>query len=209
LSREVEANTRLIKLHLQWPDRRKHQGSDEEALEFFKYLFLNFHMDRDVLAFESVDEIETFLEKNQRLLNAKPSVKKTKSSNARIEPRIANDASVVIVVDGEAGTELLGATAIGRTLDVGLHGLQVSLDDHDQNLAKGSQATLTLTTPAGDQYHLQVETKWSRQAEGSQLLGLRILETDGFSDWRSDFGAKFVSPKLARRNKPANQNSAS
>ena len=70
MAREVEVNTRLVKLHLQWPDRKKHLGSDQEAIEFFKYLFLNFHMDRDVAAFEGVDEIETFLQKNARLLNA-------------------------------------------------------------------------------------------------------------------------------------------
>ena len=197
MAREVEVNTRLVKLHLQWPDRKKHLGSDQEAIEFFKYLFLNFHMDRDVAAFEGVDEIETFLQKNARLLNAKPSVKKAKSRNGRVEPRIANDAQVMLNLSNGKGAEVFGATFNGKALDVGLHGLQVSLE---RNVPQGAQVELILTTSAGDRYELQVETRWSRDTETGQLLGLRILETNGFARWQAEFGAKFVAP-LARQHK--------
>ncbi|MFT7246132.1 MAG: hypothetical protein ACI82A_003503 [Candidatus Azotimanducaceae bacterium] len=216
VSREVEANTRLVKLHLQWPDRRQHIGSEQEAIEFFKYLFLNFHMDRDVTALESVDDIEAFLEKNRRLLTAKPAVKKAKPSNARIEPRIASDAHVEIKVEIKVeinnvvigvmtnvdeceGATQIGVTSSGRALDVGLHGLQINID-HD--VPKGSQVALTIKTEAGDSYELEAVTKWSRANEGGQLVGLRILETGGFAAWQADFGAKFVAPRLARHNQP-------
>lgn len=202
MSREVEANTKLVKLHLQWPDRRKFVGKDEEALEFFKYLFLNFHADKDVMTLESEDQVMTFLEKNQRLLNAKPAAKKTKASNARIEPRIANDASVMLNVSESADPEFVGATSDGHILDVGLHGLQVNID---RNVPKGSQVTLSLVTEAGDNYELEAKTMWSRSTDGGQLLGLRILESAGFKEWQSDFGAKFVAPKLARQVKPRKQ----
>lgn len=145
---------------------------------------------------ESEEDIHIFLEKNARLLSAKPAVKKTKSSNGRIEPRIANDASVMLNVSDSSDPEFIGATSDGHILDVGLHGLQVNID---QNVPKGSRVALTLVTADGDQYELEAESKWSRSTDGGQLLGLRILESKGFAAWQSDFGAKFVAPKLARQ----------
>tara|TARA_R110002072_G_scaffold5527_3_gene35350 strand:+ start:36640 stop:37302 length:663 start_codon:yes stop_codon:yes gene_type:complete len=203
VSREVEANTRLVKLHLQWPDRRKHLESDREALEFFKYLFLNFHMDRDVLALESVDEVEVFLEKNRRLLSSKPSQRKPKNSNGRIEPRIANDAHVMLNVSDCDDAELIGVTSNGKALDVGLHGLQVRMD---KKLPERSRVKLTLTTTSGDPYELEAQIKWSRGTDDGQLIGLRIQEIEGFGRWHAEFGAKFVSPQ-ARQHEPRQHNS--
>tara|TARA_R110002111_G_scaffold235899_2_gene297092 strand:- start:9 stop:656 length:648 start_codon:yes stop_codon:yes gene_type:complete len=197
VSREVEANTRLVKLHLQWPDRRKHLESDREALEFFKYLFLNFHMDRDVLALESVDQVAAFLEKNRRLLSSKPSQRKPKNKNGRIEPRIANDAHVMLNVSDCDDAELIGVTSNGKALDVGLHGLQVHLD---KKLPEGSRVKLTLTTASGEPYELAAQIKWSRGTDDGQLIGLRIQEIEGFDRWHADFGVRFVSPK-ARKHK--------
>jgi len=208
VSRQVEANIRLVKLHLQWPDRRQHLGSEQEAIEFFEYLFLNFHMDRDVMVLESVDDVLDLLKKNSRLLTAKPAVKKTKSSNARIEPRITNDAHVVVSVMSNsmisvnecADAELVAVTPSGRVLDVGLHGLRIVID---QEVPKDSQVALTVTTDAGDRYELEAVVKWSRAIDDGQLIGFRILETAGFVAWQADFGAKFVGPRLARHNQPS------
>lgn len=189
----VEFNTKLLKLHLQWPERESTMGTEDEALEFFKWLFVNYHDRPEVEQLQTRDDVADFLKDNRSLLDAKKAERPARSSNSRIEPRIENDVQVLISVkEYDSDLELVGLTTDGRTLNLGLHGMQVTAE---QALPVGSKSSLRLMT----EIELTVETIWSREIEdGKKLMGLKILETEEFELWRSQFGAKFVSPKIAR-----------
>ena len=193
----IEFNTKLVKLHLQWPDRRKYLDSEEEPLEFFMWLFVNYHDQPEVEQLEHVEDVEEFLKQNTSVLQAKKATGAAKNPNARLEPRIENDVKVSLVVDEcDEQPELVGVNLEGRTINLGLHGMLVRMET---SLPEGSSLSLKLVTEDELRFELSVETKWARELEdGQKLVGFRILETDSFESWQSQFGALFVSPKIAR-----------
>lgn len=83
----IETTTKLLKLHLRWPARKRHDGKDSQALEFYKWLFVNHYALPEVLALEEVSAVEPFLIDNKHVLW--PARKETKDwANLRLEPRI-------------------------------------------------------------------------------------------------------------------------
>lgn len=189
-----------MKLHLRWPDRKKQKGSDEEAIEFYKWLFLNHHELPEVETLETVEDVEGFLEQNENVLQEKSVQKEDPISNTRIEPRIENSFSVVLLVDEcEENVELVGMTLNGRTQDLGLHGMKVSIE---KILPKGSKLSLMLDADDGESFELLGETRWVRPLGEGQLIGLKIVESEGFEIWRSQFGVRFVAPIIGRNYKP-------
>lgn len=192
----IETNTKLLKLHLHWPNRENLIDSAEEAAEFFKWLFSNYHGLPEVEALGSVEDVEAFLKKNKHVLQAKPEELPAKPFNARIEPRIENDVQVVLSVDEcLENVELVGMTSNGQTLDLGLHGMKISID---KNIPEGSILSLRLYTNDDDTFELSGETRWVRPLDGGQLMGIKLFESEGFEAWHSQFGLKFVAPKIGR-----------
>ena len=195
----IESNTKLLKLHLQWPDRKKMAGTPDEAIEFFKWLFLNYYDLPFVSDLESVEDVDVFLENNKKVLQSKPSGKSRQASNSRIEPRIQNDVAVVMSVAECENDELVGIKSSGLTIDLGLHGMKISLA---QEIPPTSKVTLNIETGDGDIFELLGETKWTHAVDDGQVLGLRILESAGFENWRDQFGRTFVAPRIGRNYTP-------
>ncbi len=195
----VESNTKLLKLHLHWPDRNIHNKSDQEALEFFKWLFLNYYGHPEMELLQDVEDVQEFLDKNVNVLRAKPA--KERIVNLRIEPRIGNDVQTCISVKAcEVNDEIVGLELIGRTLDLSLHGMRVSVDIL---LPGGSQLNMQVETEGGDTYFLAGASMWTCSSEDRHLAGISIFETTGFDAWRDNFGVNFVAPRIGRNYMPS------
>ena len=186
----VENTAKLLKLHLQWPDRNKHAGADDEALLFYKWMFMN-HFDRpEVEAIDSEDDVAEFIQRNEHVLRPdKKTREQDKWANLRREPRIEND--VKIILSGDSVDDF----ASGRTLDLGLHGIRLTT-----NKKPPEASTIGLVIEASDDvsYNLTGETMWVVEEGDQYQVGVRIIEDDEFVRWQADFGARFVSPKIAR-----------
>ncbi len=194
----VEFNTKLLKLHLRWPERDNHSKSDE-PMAFFKWLFLNHYERPEVELLQNVEDAQRFLQKNIKVLRARPT--KEKRVNSRFEPRIGNDVQAVVSVDiCDENIELVGMNIDGRTLDLSLHGMRVSIETL---LPEGSLLGLRIETDRGDIFYLKGESRWVRPFRDELLLvGIRIFETEGFEQWRDQFGLNFVAPRIGRNYKP-------
>lgn len=196
----IEFNTKLLKLHFQWPDRESQTVSSEEAMEFFKWLILDHGDLPEVDALAGVEDVELFLQKNIKVLQDNADKEPAKPYNARTEPRIENDVEVMLSVDECAeNSDLVGMTSNGRTLDLGLHGMTVIVDE---NIPQGTILSLYLRTEDGDSFELLGQAKWTRPTEEGQLMGIKLMESKGFENWRDQFGLKFVAPKIGRNYKP-------
>ncbi len=193
----IETTTKLLKLHLQWPERKQYQGKEDAPIQFFRWLFLNHHSRPEVLELDDVEDVEDFLIKNNHVLW--PSKKEEdKWANLRLEPRISNDVMVdVTVISCESDPSMQGKTVSGRTLDVGLHGMRITSED---SLTSGAIVTLKVTNVGAQdkQYYLTGELRWVTPLENGFLMGIKLHVTGEFATWQADFGAEFVSPVLAR-----------
>jgi hypothetical protein len=181
---------------MNWPDRRQHKGSDEEARLFFTWLFLNYHDRPEVMELESDDMLDNFLDKHKNVLWPE-SKEEEKWSNLRLEPRIPNDVVVVITVTECSDPGLVGVTVTGRTLDVGLHGLRAVVDT---KILQPSVISVKIKkeTEGAREYQLAGELRWVTDLETGYLIGIELNESEGFPEWRDDFGAEFVAPVLGR-----------
>ena len=199
----IEFNTKLLKLHFRWPDREMLGGSENEAFSFIKWLLSDYAELPEVNALQGIEEIEEFLMRNRGVLKDNAEDTPAKHFNARTEPRIKNDVRVVLSVDEcQENAELVGVTSNGRTLELGLHGMQISIDNE---IPIGAILSLLLMTEDGDTFDLLGEAKWVSSSEDGQVMGLRIIESEGFEEWHRQFGEKFVAPRIGRNYKPKPQ----
>ena len=195
----IETTTKLLKLHLQWPDRKRHNGKDDEPIEFFKWLFLNYHDRPEVMEIEDDGQVGEFLEKNQHVLW--PSRKEEeKWANLRLEPRIENDVSVEFTIIQSDDIERIGSTFTGRTLDLGLHGMRITVSE---DVSPGSIAKLRIYRDDHKEntFTLSAELRWSTALEEGFLVGVKLIEQDDFKSWQANFGKEFVAPAMARHKK--------
>ncbi|MBT7369360.1 MAG: PilZ domain-containing protein [Gammaproteobacteria bacterium] len=186
-----------MKLHLQWPDRKQYDGKDDQAMEFFKWLFLNHHSRPEVMELGDEQDVDEFLEKNKHVLW--PTKKEEeKWANLRLEPRIVNDISVELTVMECDEIEMIGTSINGRTLDIGLHGMRLTITD---NVPAGTILKLVVAKEGhGDKrYSLIAELRWSTDLEEGHLVGVKLVEKGEFTEWQTDFGKEFVAPVMARR----------
>lgn len=192
----IEATTKLLKLHLQWPERKDWNGKEDQALEFYKWLFIN-HYDRpEVMQLDNVEFVAEFLKKNKHILW--PTIKEEeKWANLRLEPRIENDVSVEMTVTECEDSDKVGASASGRTLDLGLHGMRVTLN---KQVPAGAKVRLIVTKDDNSEksFELVGELRWVTDLEDGYLVGIRLEETEEFKTWQQAFGAEFVAPVLGR-----------
>lgn len=196
----VELNTKLLRLYFQWPDRKKQDSVRTEAVELFKWLSAEHRESPEVQALDGVDDAEIFLKKNDKILHGQPLEVPVKQHNARIEPRIENDVQVVVTVDDcEENVELIGMASNGRTQDIGLHGMRISID---KRLPEGTILSLKIQTAEGDSFELLGESRWVQPLDDGHLMGLQLIESEGFEAWHSQFGLKFVAPKIGRNYTP-------
>jgi hypothetical protein len=196
----IEFNTKLLKLHLRWPDREMLRGSESEAFSFLKWLLSDYADLPEVNALQGIEEIEEFLMRNRGLLQDNTEETPAKHYNARTEPRIENNIRVVLSVDEcQENAELIGVTSNGRTLELGLHGMQISID---KEIPIGAILSLQLQTDERDTFDLVGAVKWVSSSEDGQVLGLRIIESEGFEKWQRQFGEKFVQPRIGQNYKP-------
>lgn len=197
----IETTTKLLKLHFQWPQRKDHNGKDSEPLEFYKWLFINHHDRPEVMEMDDLSYIEDFLEKNKHVLW--PSRQdEEKWANLRLEPRIRNDVQVELSVIESPDTSLTGTSLSGRTLDIGLHGMRLTVSDR---IPAGTLMKLRVYKDEADArvYDLVAELRWSDELENGYLVGVKLKEDAGFKNWQSEFGEQFVKPVIGnRRRKP-------
>jgi hypothetical protein len=199
----IEFNTKLLKLHLRWPDREMLGGSESEAFSFLKWLLSDYAELPEVSALQGIEEIEEFLMRNSGLLQDNPEETPAKHYNSRTEPRIENNIRVVLSVDEcQENAKLIGVTSNGRTLELGLHGMQISID---KEIPIGAILSLQLQTDERDTFDLLGVAKWVSSSEDGQVMGLRIIESEGFQKWHRQFGEKFVKPRIGRNYKPKPQ----
>jgi hypothetical protein len=199
----IEFNTKLLKLHLRWPDREMLSGSESEAFSFLKWLLSDYAELPEVNAVQGIEEIEEFLMRNSGLLQDHTEETPAKHYNARTEPRIENNVRVVLSVDEcQENAELIGVTSNGRTLELGLHGMQISID---KEIPIGAILSLQLQTDERDTFDLLGVSKWVSSSEDGQIMGVRIIESAGFKKWHRQFGEKFVEPRIGRNYKPKPQ----
>lgn len=192
----VEQNTKLLRLHLQWPDRGKFGEDPDEGLAFFKWLFMNHSHRPEVLTLETIDDVDDFLEINRRILRPQPAAgsEATRLTNLRREPRIANNVSVILTVRESADDAArTGAIATGRSVDLGLHGMRLIVD---RDLPTGSMLDLNIEPDRDDALKLQGILGWTTPHNDHYLMGIRVVEDNGFELWRAQFGARFVAPNL-------------
>ncbi|MBV1877951.1 MAG: PilZ domain-containing protein [Pseudomonadales bacterium] len=181
----LDINTKLLKLHMAWPARKLHAAANTEAVEFFKYLFLNYHDLDEVQALKSVADAAQFIEQNARVLYAKSTRKQPLGIDPRIEPRVVNKYEVVLSTQKFAqDVEMMAMTANGNTLDIALHGVCVELD---KVLPEASILTLLLKMDDDRKFELAAETCWVRPLEAGQLMGLKIVESLNFALWRDHY----------------------
>jgi len=192
----IETTTKLLKLHLLWPDRKRYNGKDDEAVEYFKWLFLNHHDRTEVMQLEDVEQVEAFIEKHRNVLW--PTRKEeNKWANMRLEPRIENDVTVELGVLGHDGSIDASSTLQGRTLDIGLHGMRLTTNEP---LEAGSRLLLKVLLDDSDLiFNLHAGTRWCAPLEDGYLVGVRLQEDSDFARWQADFGKVFVAPAMAKR----------
>ena len=194
----IEATTKLLKHHINWPDRRQHKDQDDEARLFYTWLFLNYHDRPEVIELESDDMLAEFLKEHQNVLWP-ASKDEEKWSNLRQEPRIPNDVEIVITVAKSDDPGLIGVSVTGRTLDIGLHGIRAIVDT---KILQPSTISVVVRKEAGArEYNLSAELRWVTDLDTGYLIGIEIDETEGFATWRDEFGAEFVAPVLGRSSK--------
>lgn len=191
----IETTTKLLKLHLQWPDRKRYNGKDEQAMEFFKWLFLNHHDRPEVEELEDVTDVQAFIDKNSHVLW--PSRKEEeKWANLRLEPRIENDVQIEATVMQSDSIEHIGTVISGRTLDIGLHGMRMTATE---NIPVGALLKLVVKNAGGSEYQLAAELRWSTDLEEGHLVGVKLIEDEDFDNWQANFGKEFVAPAMSKR----------
>jgi hypothetical protein len=192
----IETTTKLLKLHLKWQDRKSFKGNDDEAHEFFKWLFVN-HFDRpEVLELDNDETVEEFLANNKHVLW--PTSKEEKKwATLRLEPRIENDVKVKLMVVASDDPDFVGSTLTGRTLDIGLHGIRMTITEQ---LPAGALLQLDLTKDDSEAvaYRLNGELRWSAELAEEFLIGIKLAEDEAHEIWREIFGAEFVAPVLGK-----------
>lgn len=191
----IETTTKLLKLHLQWPDRRRYDGKEEQPLEFYKWLFVNHHERPEVMALDNLEMVDEFLKTNKHVLW--PSRKEEeKWANLRLEPRIENDVEISLTVVESNAIDAIGTSLNGRTLDIGLHGMRVALAE---SLPDGSTVKLCVINDT-QEYQLQAGVRWTTGLEQGHLVGLQLEESIlDFATWRANFGADFVAPSVVNK----------
>lgn len=192
----IETTTKLLKLHLKWPERRDWNGKPEQALEFYKWLFLNHHQRPEVMALEDLDVVEEFLGKNKHVLWP-PLSEEEKWANLRLEPRIENDVNINLTVHQCDDAAQIGRIISGRTLDIGLHGMRITISEL---IPEGARLMVEARKDedSAKVYQLVGESRWSVELEDGFLIGVQLEEDEGFEVWQADFGAEFVKPVLGR-----------
>jgi hypothetical protein len=190
----IETTTKLLKLHLAWPERKQYDGKEEEPMAFFKWLFVNHHDKPEFQELDNVSLIEEFLEKNRHVLW--PSRKEEeKWANLRLEPRIDNDVEVELTVVECDEISLIGTTVAGRTVDIGLHGMRMTVSE-----AMPVASILKLVVSKDNlSYSLLAELRWCTTIEQGSLIGIKLIVEKDFDRWQTDFGRVFVAPVLGRK----------
>ena len=168
-------------------------------MEFFKWLFLNYHNRPEVKALDDVQAVSDFLDRNKHVLWPSKS-DEDKWANLRLEPRIENDVSVEVTVIQCDEIELIGNTVTGRTLDIGLHGMRLTATE---DIPRGTIVKLSVTKegPTDKSYNLSAELRWTTKLEEGHLVGVKLQETAEFEQWKADFGKEFVAPVRSGRRK--------
>ncbi len=191
----IETTTKLLKLHFQWPDRKRYDGKGDEAVEYFKWLFLNHHDRPEVMQLEDVEQVKAFIERHHKVLWPTRREER-KWANMRLEPRIENDVTVELGVLAHDGT-IDHTTLHGRTLDIGLHGMRLTTNEP---LKAGSRLALkVLPEESGVVFNLHAGTRWCSPLEDGFLVGIRLQEDSDFARWQADFGKIFVAPAMAKK----------
>jgi len=191
----IETTTKLLKLHFQWPDRKRYDSKDDEAVEYFKWLFLNHHDRPEVMQLEDVGQVEAFIERHNKVLWPTRREER-KWANMRLEPRIENDVTVELGLLARDGT-IDHTTLHGRTLDIGLHGMRLTTNEP---LKAGSRLALkVLPEESGIVFNLHAGTRWCSPLEDGFLVGIRLQEDSDFARWQADFGKIFVAPAMAKK----------
>ena len=192
----IENTTKLLKLHLRWPERKQFSGKEDEPIEFYKWLFVNHHDRPEVMELEDVELVGEFLIEYKHVLWPSPK-QEEKMANLRLEPRIENDVNVEITVMESSDPSLIKKTVAGRTLDLGLHGMRVTTE---LKIPVGSKLKLVVAKvpTSGNSYHLFGELRWNSDLAAGFLFGIKLEETEEFEIWREAFGAEFVAPVLGR-----------
>ena len=191
----IETTTKLLKLHFQWPDRKRYDSKDDEAVEYFKWLFLNHHDRPEVMQLEDVEQVKAFIERHHKVLWPTRREER-KWANMRLEPRIENDVTVELGLLARDGT-IDHTTLHGRTLDIGLHGMRLTTNEP---LKAGSRLALkVLPEESGVVFNLHAGTRWCSPLEDGFLVGIRLQEDSDFARWQADFGKIFVAPTMAKK----------
>jgi len=191
----IETTTKLLKLHFQWPDRKRYDGKGDEAVEYFKWLFLNHHDRPEVMQLEDVEQVKAFIERHHKVLWPTRREER-KWANMRLEPRIENDVTVELGLLARDGT-IDHTTLHGRTLDIGLHGMRLTTNEP---LKAGSRLVLkVLLEESGVVFNLHAGTRWCSPLEDGFLVGIRLQEDSDFARWQADFGKIFVAPAMAKK----------
>lgn len=193
----IETTTKLLKLHLKWPDRRDHEGRDSEPKEFFKWLFINHHDKPEFAEISSEAMVEEFLVKNRHVLWPS-STDEEKFANLRLEPRIECDAQAEITVVKSDDLSVIGSSTFGHTLDIGLHGMRLTINDA---IPTGVFIKTRILSVSGTNrtYQLDAEVRWDTSLEDGHLIGVQLVEDGDYSDWRGNFGTDFVAPAMKEK----------
>lgn len=192
----IEATTKLLKLHLRWPERKRHAGKEDQAMAFYTWLFLNHHDRAEVIALDDVEFVQVFLDKNTHVLW--PTKKdEEKWANLRLEPRIENDVKVELTVTQCDDPTMVGIKIQGRTLDIGLHGMRIIVTE---NIPENTLLKLIVSKDEekARSYQLNAKLRWGISLANGYLIGVKIDEDNEFNDWKSNFGAEFVAPVLGK-----------
>lgn len=190
----IETTTKLLKLHLQWPDRENFGDRTAQPEAFWQWLFIHHHDKPEVMEVEDVDRMQQFLEKNRHVLW--PSAEdEAKWVNLRLEPRIADVVNLELAVVECDELELIGTSAYCRTLDLGLHGMRLTINEH---LPAGTvvQVKVTPSVASDRVYRLDAEIRWSSRLDDGYLIGVKLRENKQFRDWQQNFGSDFVEPAM-------------
>lgn len=159
-------------------------------MAFYTWLFMNHHDRAEVMALDDVELVQAFLDKNTHVLW--PTKKdEEKWANLRLEPRIDNDVKVELTVIECDEPTIIGTTIQGRTLDIGLHGMRITITENipDDTLLK---LAVRKDEEKARSYQLSAKIRWGISLENGYLIGVKI------DDWKSNFGAEFVAPVLGK-----------
>ncbi len=189
----IETTTKLLKLHLQWSDRKRYDGKEDQPLEFYKWLFVNHHDRPEVIAIDDLTMIEDFLNANNHVLWPSQKEEEEKWANLRLEPRFTNGTEIEMTVLEGKTTDQIGSVFKGETLDIGLHGLRATVSE---KIDQGTIVTLRIEGGAHS-YQLIAEIRWATELDDGYLIGLLLNEDDDFSKWQANFGTDVVAPSLS------------